>query len=203
VYIACRIALQAAKARLYGGDAAAAAATRRVLVYAFDVTLRLLHPFMPFITEELWQALPHRGAHGQIGSRFPILCVRQDNHGRGAHFHVGLGVPHPQSGVWRSPSLGITGSVFLGSCHSFHSSVIALYCSGRLGRGPLAECCPPSPPGTLTLYCKTLKPTLCFLEPLMPAALRECGPAVAVYLSDCACVHLRVTGRRTLWQAMR
>jgi len=35
--------------------------TQDVLIYTFDRTLRLLHPFMPFITEELWQALPHQG----------------------------------------------------------------------------------------------------------------------------------------------
>src|SRR5262245_53814003 len=33
--------------------------SRRVLAHAIEVTLRLLHPFMPFITEELWQRLAH------------------------------------------------------------------------------------------------------------------------------------------------
>jgi valyl-tRNA synthetase len=32
-----------------------------VLVYVFDTCLRLLHPFMPYITEVLWQQLPHEG----------------------------------------------------------------------------------------------------------------------------------------------
>lgn len=37
----------------------------QVLVYAYDALLKLGHPFMPFITEELWQALPHQGQHTQ------------------------------------------------------------------------------------------------------------------------------------------
>ncbi|KAG2496325.1 hypothetical protein HYH03_005557 [Edaphochlamys debaryana] len=53
--------IEASKTRTYGGDAAAQAASRAVLVYVYDSVLRLLHPFMPFVTEELWQAIPHRG----------------------------------------------------------------------------------------------------------------------------------------------
>ena len=45
-------------ARLNGEDAAAADAARKVLVYVLDKALKLLHPFMPFITEEIYQALP-------------------------------------------------------------------------------------------------------------------------------------------------
>ncbi|CAM9542848.1 unnamed protein product [Pylaiella littoralis] len=40
---------------------ARARSSRRTLVYVFDTCLRLLHPFMPFITEALWQQLPRRG----------------------------------------------------------------------------------------------------------------------------------------------
>ena len=43
---------------LYGGDEAAKAAARRTLVTALDAVMRLLHPFMPFLTEEIWQSLP-------------------------------------------------------------------------------------------------------------------------------------------------
>ena len=53
--------IEASKTRMYGDDTAAAARTRRVLVYVLSSGLRLLHPFMPFVTEELWTAMPHSG----------------------------------------------------------------------------------------------------------------------------------------------
>jgi valyl-tRNA synthetase len=48
------------KPALYGGDEAAKGMTRRTLVTVLDHVMRLLHPFMPFVTEEIWQALPMR-----------------------------------------------------------------------------------------------------------------------------------------------
>jgi len=36
-------------------------ASKRVLLFVFESSLRLLHPFMPFLTEELWQSIPHTG----------------------------------------------------------------------------------------------------------------------------------------------
>lgn len=53
--------VEISKHALYGDDDAARSLTRHVLVYVLDNCLRLLHPFMPFITEELWQAIPHNG----------------------------------------------------------------------------------------------------------------------------------------------
>ena len=50
-----------AKLPLYGDDETAKKMTRSVLAYVLDNTMRLLHPFMPFITEEIWQNLPHEG----------------------------------------------------------------------------------------------------------------------------------------------
>ena len=54
---------------------------RRVLVYVMDQMLRLLHPFMPFITEELWQALPHSG-DALIVAKWPqfseALCFAEE-----------------------------------------------------------------------------------------------------------------------------
>jgi len=57
----CDWYIEFSKLALYGQDEAAKAATRSVLAYVLDRTLRLLHPFMPFLTEEIWQHLPHEG----------------------------------------------------------------------------------------------------------------------------------------------
>lgn len=56
----CDWYIELAKSRLQGTDASAQNA-RQVLVWVLDRALRLLHPFMPFITEEIWQTLPHTG----------------------------------------------------------------------------------------------------------------------------------------------
>ncbi|MFS1517734.1 valine--tRNA ligase [Bacillus sp. SCS-151] len=57
----CDWYIEMAKLPLYGDDVKAKKSTRSVLAYVLDNTLRLLHPFMPFITEEIWQNLPHEG----------------------------------------------------------------------------------------------------------------------------------------------
>ncbi len=57
----CDWYIELAKIKLNSGDEQAAKTARAVLVYVFSETLKLLHPFMPFITEEIWQALPHSG----------------------------------------------------------------------------------------------------------------------------------------------
>ncbi|MFP2964104.1 valine--tRNA ligase, partial [Myxococcus sp. 1LA] len=54
----CDWYIELAKGALYGTDDEAKDSTRAVLVYSLDRILRLLHPFMPFITEEIWQKLP-------------------------------------------------------------------------------------------------------------------------------------------------
>ena len=53
--------LEISKHALYDGGEAEKEATRRVLVAAQDACLRLLHPFMPFMTEEAWRFIPHAG----------------------------------------------------------------------------------------------------------------------------------------------
>ncbi len=57
----CDWYIEMAKLPLYGEDEAAKKTTRSILAYVLDNTMRLLHPFMPFITEEIWQSLPHKG----------------------------------------------------------------------------------------------------------------------------------------------
>ena len=56
----CDWYIELTKARLYSEDASRKNTAMQVLVYVLDQTLRLLHPFMPFITEEIWQSLPMR-----------------------------------------------------------------------------------------------------------------------------------------------
>ena len=56
----CDWYIELAKIRLQKGGEPAQYA-KRVLVYVMSNTLKLLHPFMPFVTEEIWQSLPHEG----------------------------------------------------------------------------------------------------------------------------------------------
>ena len=58
--ILCDWYIELCKTRLAAGGETAKAA-QQVLVYVLGNTLKLLHPFMPFITEEIWQSLPHAG----------------------------------------------------------------------------------------------------------------------------------------------
>lgn len=57
----CDWYIEISKIRLNSKDEAAAQSARQVLVWVMSSTMQLLHPFMPFITEEIWQALPHTG----------------------------------------------------------------------------------------------------------------------------------------------
>ena len=57
----CDWYIELTKTRLYSENETSTLAAQKVLVYVLDQVLRLLHPFMPFITEEIWQAIPHEG----------------------------------------------------------------------------------------------------------------------------------------------
>ncbi|WP_455661941.1 valine--tRNA ligase [Pradoshia sp.] len=68
----CDWYIEMAKLPLYGEDEAAKKTTRSILAYVLDQTMRLLHPFMPFITEEIWQNLPHEGESITLAS-WPVV----------------------------------------------------------------------------------------------------------------------------------
>ena len=55
----CDWFVELSKPALQGDDAAAKVGARATLLHVLQTTLRLLHPIMPFVTEEIWQALPH------------------------------------------------------------------------------------------------------------------------------------------------
>ncbi len=57
----CDWYIEASKVTLNGGTERAIHNTRAVLVHVLEHALRLLHPMMPFVTEEIWQHLPHQG----------------------------------------------------------------------------------------------------------------------------------------------
>ena len=57
----CDWYIELTKTRLQGEDEDSKIRAQQVLCYVLTETLKLLHPFMPFITEEIWQALPHEG----------------------------------------------------------------------------------------------------------------------------------------------
>ena len=59
--IYCDWYIEMTKARLFSDDAERKQTAISVLTYVLDQMLRLLHPFMPFITEEIWQSIPHEG----------------------------------------------------------------------------------------------------------------------------------------------
>ncbi|MBE6954334.1 MAG: valine--tRNA ligase [Ruminococcaceae bacterium] len=69
----CDWYIELTKARLQGEDEAAKIQAQQVLCYVLLETLKLLHPYMPFITEEIWQALPHEGDF-LMTSSWPTAC---------------------------------------------------------------------------------------------------------------------------------
>ena len=71
----CDWFLELAKPALNGEDEAAANSTRHTLVYVLESLLRLLHPLVPFVTDELWQAVaPKLGKSGSIMvEKYPTL----------------------------------------------------------------------------------------------------------------------------------
>ncbi len=76
----CDWYIEASKVRIYDGTAEESHATRQVLAFVLERSLRLLHPFMPFVTEEIWQSLP---AIAQVTPEGRALMVSRWPHAAG------------------------------------------------------------------------------------------------------------------------
>ena len=72
----CDWYIEMSKETLAGNDEAAKLTTRSILVYVLDQTLRLLHPIMPFVTEEIWQSVPHIG-DSLVVAQYPVVQESQ------------------------------------------------------------------------------------------------------------------------------
>jgi len=81
-HIFCDWYLELIKSLLQGGDQAAQAEARATAAWTLDQALKLLHPFMPFITEELWARLAAPGTEREtmlIVADWPLLDGLADN----------------------------------------------------------------------------------------------------------------------------
>ncbi|WOV82954.1 valine--tRNA ligase [Sporosarcina jeotgali] len=83
----CDWYIEMAKLPLYGDDEKAKHMTRSVLAYVLDNTMRLLHPLMPFITEEIWQNLPHEGESITVAA-WPVADASLTNVERSTHMKL-------------------------------------------------------------------------------------------------------------------
>ncbi|EOL48753.1 valyl-tRNA synthetase [Enterococcus phoeniculicola] len=68
----CDWYIEMSKEVLYGENEASKQTTRSILVYTLDQILRLLHPIMPFVTEEIWSKLPHEG-ESLVVADYPVV----------------------------------------------------------------------------------------------------------------------------------
>ncbi|MGM0123509.1 valine-tRNA ligase [Enterococcus sp. AZ194] len=74
----CDWYIEMSKEVLYGENEASKQTTRSILVYTLDQILRLLHPIMPFVTEEIWSNLPHEGVSLVIAD-YPVVHPEFDD----------------------------------------------------------------------------------------------------------------------------
>ena len=76
----CDWYLEISKPALYGkAGQEQKQVTQRTLKEVFGIMLKLLHPFMPFVTEELWQALHNSDEHSIMVSAFPVIHEAWDD----------------------------------------------------------------------------------------------------------------------------
>jgi valyl-tRNA synthetase len=68
----CDWYIEMSKEILYGEDEAQKNMTRSILTYTLDKILKLLHPIMPFVTEEIWENIPHTG-DSLVTADYPVV----------------------------------------------------------------------------------------------------------------------------------
>ena len=68
----CDWYIEMSKETLYGDQAEAKRMNQSVLVHVLDQSLRLLHPIMPFVTEEIWNSMPHEG-DSLVVAAYPVV----------------------------------------------------------------------------------------------------------------------------------
>ena len=74
----CDWYIEMSKEILHEGTEEQKRTTRSILTYVLDQTLRLLHPMMPFVTEEIWQHLPHEG-ESIVVAEYPVVQAEFEN----------------------------------------------------------------------------------------------------------------------------
>ncbi len=111
--------IEISKYPLYQGDAQAKANTRRVLLGVLDTCLRLLHPFMPFVTEELWSFLPNRTGKPLILASWPDADSGYEDDAAETHMQMLIdlvrGIRNVRDEYQVEPSRKITALILPGS----------------------------------------------------------------------------------------
>jgi valyl-tRNA synthetase len=114
----CDWYIEAAKVR-QRGSAAERQAVAQALSYAMERSVRLLHPFMPFVTEALWQELPHSGESVMIAT-WPEAGPRDETaeHDFGALIEIVRAIRNARTEAGVEPGRWIAAEIFPGPHHA-------------------------------------------------------------------------------------
>ena len=153
----CDWYLELAKAPLYGDDEQAASATRATLKYVLTNTLKLLHPFMPFLTEEIYSFLPDTTGSIMVSSwpkvteSFPeedaAMQHIMDVIGAVRNLRAGMNVPPSKKAhLYIVPAAGIDGAIFTANETYFQrlasASAVSAVAREELPRNVVSAVCP-------------------------------------------------------------
>ena len=153
----CDWYLELAKAPLYGDDEQAASATRATLKYVLTNTLKLLHPFMPFLTEEIYSFLPDTTGSIMVSSwpkvteSFPEEAAAMqhimDVIGAVRNLRAGMNVPPSKKAhLYIVPAAGIDGAIFTANETYFQrlasASAVSAVAREELPRNVVSAVCP-------------------------------------------------------------